>query len=142
VSPEEFGCLDGPMSYETTRARTDRTWWLLAPNPFVVLADAAPQIPDDVEPDDGSLEDRVGVRARDLDPLGQIGRQVRDLRKPPEPSDVGGGFVEVEEREDERDPVWPLGLGVNVLLGGLALWLTSRRLRTPTRNLPKGQRVA
>jgi ABC-type transport system involved in multi-copper enzyme maturation permease subunit len=145
LTPEEYGCVDGPQSYETTRARTDRTWWLLAPNPFVVLADAAPQIPDEAEPADGSLEDRVGVRARDLDPLGQIGRQVRDLRKPPEPTNVAGTTSlrpdEVRE-DDERDPVWPLGLGVNVLLGGLALWLTTRRLRTPTRNLPKGQRVA
>jgi hypothetical protein len=29
-----------------------------------------------------------------------------------------------------------------VLLGAGALALTTRRLRTPTRNLPKGQRVA
>lgn len=139
---EAQGCVAGPVSYETTRARTDRTWWLLAPNPFVVLADAAPQIPDE---DPGApLEGRVGVRARDLDPLGQIGRQVRDLRKPPE-DPASGGFLTPGVRGEQADAaaaVWPTGLAVNVALGGLALWLTARRLRTPTRNLPKGQRVA
>jgi ABC-type transport system involved in multi-copper enzyme maturation permease subunit len=137
---EEQGCVSGPMTYESTRARTDRTWWLLAPNPFVVLADAAPQLPDER---DEPLEDRVGVRAQDLDPLGQIGRQVRDLRRPPGELDAGPApFPDRAPVEDEPAPVWPTGLAVNVALGGLALWLTSRRLRTPTRNLPKGQRVA
>jgi len=133
---EAQGCVSGPVTYETTRARTDRTWWLLAPNPFVVLADAAPQIPDN---SDDPLEDRVGVRAQDLDPLGQIGRQVRGLRNPPQEPSSGFGS---QDRRPDAGPVWPFGLAVNVALGGLALWLTSRRLRTPTRTLPKGQRVA
>ena len=138
VTPEQFGCVDGPQSYETTRARTDRTWWLLAPNPFVVLADAAPQIPEEPR-----REDDFGLRAQDLDPLGQIGRQVRGLREEPEPSNVGGSVVlRPDSERDEPAPVWPTGLAVNVLLGTAALWLTTRRLRTPTRNLPKGQRVA
>lgn len=137
VSGDQFGCVSGPVSYQTTRARTDRTWWLLAPNPFVVLADAAPQIPDESE---DPLEDRMGVRAQDLDPLGQIGRQVRDLRSAPL-----GESVLVEDDAGNRvegASVWPTGLAVNVALGALALWLTTRRLRTPTRKLAKGQRVA
>ena len=135
------GCVEGPVSYETMRARTDRTWWLLAPNPFVVLADAAPQIPD--ERPDAPPQGRVGVRARDLDPLGQIGRQVRDLRKAPEqPSPDGFLTPGVRGEQEAPQAVWPTGLAVNAGLGGLALWLTSRRLRTPTRTLPKGQRVA
>ncbi len=130
---ESQGCVSGPVTYESTRARTDRTWWLLAPNPFVVLADAAPQIPDE---SDEQLEDRVGVRASDLDPLGQIGRQVRSLRVEPLPAG------QYRDEQPAGDPVWPTGLAVDVALGGLALWLTSRRLRTPTRKLPRGQRVA
>jgi hypothetical protein len=42
----------------------------------------------------------------------------------------------------KRKPVWPWGLGVDVLLAVAALWITTRRLQTPTRKLPKGQRVA
>jgi ABC-2 type transport system permease protein len=37
-------CQQGPQSFQASRARTDRTWWLLAPNPFVILADSAPQL--------------------------------------------------------------------------------------------------
>jgi hypothetical protein len=135
-----------PETYQATRARTDRTWWLLAPNPFVILADAAPQLPPLTQAQ--QLERRSdqerGVQrtdARDLDPLGGLGRAVRDLRKPPVTynaitADVGQA-VSVKRR-----PVWPWGLGFDVLLAALALWVTSRRLATPTRNLPKGQRVA
>jgi hypothetical protein len=35
-----------------------------------------------------------------------------------------------------------IALGLIGVLAALALWLTTRRLHTPTRNLPKGQRVA
>ncbi|MEX2291396.1 MAG: ABC transporter permease [Mycobacteriales bacterium] len=142
IPAQDFGCVDGPVTYQTSRARTDRTWWLLAPNPFVVLADAAPQIPD--EPID-PRQHRSGVRASDLDPLGQIGRQVRQLRRAPSdepdsptPFPSPGSPFEPEPSA----PVWPTGLVVNVALGVGALALTTRRLRTPTRTLPRGQRVA
>ena len=138
VEPPE---MCGTESFQTTRSRTDRTWWLLAPNPFVVLADAAPQLPDP-EP---RFDDGFVPRAADLDPLGQIGRQVRTLREPPPADMFVGSFVPLDEellpRPDPK-PVWPTGLAVNVALGAGALVLTTRRLRTPSRNLPKGQRVA
>jgi ABC-2 type transport system permease protein len=139
--PADSGCVEGTQSYETTQARTDRTWWLLAPNPFVVLADAAPQLPPSDPPREGDLG--TTVQARDLDPLGTIGRAVRDLRRTPDDSTVGGGPL-VDERpvETPAPAVWPTGLAVDVLLGIGALVLTERRLRTPTRTLPKGQRVA
>ena len=124
--------------YESTRARTDRTWWLLAPNPFVVLADAAPQLPA-LEPQYSEGDSR-GVRARDLDPLGQLGSTVRDLRLPPRDAGIGFTFQEVER--EGPGPIWPTGLAVNIVLAAGALLLTVRRLRTPSRTLPRGQRVA
>lgn len=127
------------QTYEASRARTDRTWWLLAPNPFVVLADAAPQLPAlTAEQARQRANRRDYVQdARDIDPLGGIGRAVRDLRKPPgEPDSLG------QQSRDERRPVWPWGLAFDVLVAVLALWVTTRRLLTPTRNLPRGQRVA
>jgi ABC-2 type transport system permease protein len=144
VSPEQFGCVDGPQSYTYNRVRTDRTWFLLAPNPFVVLADAAPQLPEvrrTTSPDEPSFAGTVS--ARDLDPLGQIGAQVRDLRRPPDPVAAGPTILTPEGEPEPRPPaVWPTGLAVNAALGIGALVLTTRRLRTPTRTLPKGQRVA
>jgi ABC-type transport system involved in multi-copper enzyme maturation permease subunit len=133
------GCTPGTETYEATRSRTDRTWWLLAPNPFVVLADAAPALPEPRPGRDGN----GGVmrsRAADLDPLGQIGRQVRDLRRPPQALPTEAPLRQSEEPASK--PVWPTGLAVNVLLGVGAVLLTTRRLRTPSRTLPKGSRVA
>jgi ABC-2 type transport system permease protein len=140
---EEQGCVPGPQSYVSTRTRTDRTWWLLSPNPFVVLADAAPALPEEDEPEDGRpgvvLDGDVGQRAQDVDPLGQLGQNVRDLRREPDVLTPDGDFA---REEPPSRPVWPYGLAFDVLLGAGALVLTTRRLHTPTRTLPKGQRVA
>ncbi|MDT7570278.1 MAG: hypothetical protein QOE05_452 [Actinomycetota bacterium] len=139
------------QSYVESQARTDRTWWLLAPNPFVILADAAPQLPPLTEAEKRERQSAAerGVSrqdARDLDPLGGLGRAVRDLRKPPDPpvAILQPAVVSDAATADrpERSPVWPWGLAFDVLVAALALWLTTRRLTTPTRTLPKGQRVA
>ena len=142
-------------TFHSTRARTDRTWWLLAPNPFVVLADAAPQLPPltEAQQRQRSEDERRGIvhqDARDIDPLGGLGRAVRGLRKPPDSvTGQGSAFGVVSSSplaatvvRDERKPVWPTGLAVDVVVAIGALWLTTRRLSTPSRKLPKGQRVA
>ena len=142
------GCTTSPQQYDATRTRTDRTWWLLAPNPFVVLGDAAPALP----PDPRGLSERE-QRARDqrrsLDPLGQIATGTRQLRQPPTPVPTGEATVTggaysstLTITADRRRLVWPYGLAFDVALGLGALLLTTRRLRTPSRTLPRGQRVA
>ena len=144
-------CEEAPQTFTSTRARTDRTWWLLAPNPFVVLADAAPRLPEEtqaerIEREEAQARGEYRQSARDLDPLGSIGNEVRNLRQPPDDNTGGGGYTmrptDQEPVEDQRKPVWPYGLAFDVALAGAALLVTTRRLRTPTRNLPKGQRVA
>lgn len=140
-------CEEQVSSYTASEVRTDRIWWLLAPNPFVIVADAAPRlgpVPRDLD----DRERRNAEQARDADVLGQLGREVRALRVAPEdgPSQ-GDAYVDYQLEYDafaegDAGPVWPYGLAFDVALGALALWLTSRRLRTPSRTLPKGQRVA
>jgi ABC-2 type transport system permease protein len=133
-APPDSGCIEGTESYETTRARTDRTWWLLAPNPFVVLADAAPQL---AEEEPVPLGDDVGppVSASSLDPLGQIGRTVRDLRRPPDDDAVvGGPLVGEQPRAERRAPaVWPVGLAIDVALAAGR----SRSSAGPSRSLKR-----
>ena len=156
-SPVPDGCTEEQQEYESARQRPDRTWWLLAPNPFVVLADAAPALPlpfedrvragDDDTDGLSDLERDQRQQGRDLDVLGQIGTSVRDLRREPVPLAEyveqlnGVGFSEQEETAPTR-PVWPYGLAFDLALAVLALVVAARRLRTPSRTLPRGQRVA
>jgi ABC-type transport system involved in multi-copper enzyme maturation permease subunit len=106
-------------TWEEQRAHTERVWWLLAPNPFVVLADAAPTLPPPKP-----------YESRPLDPLGEVGRGVRNIRQ--------GEYV--DGRGDK--PVWPYGLGFDLLLGAGGVWVTTRRLRAPAHTLAKGVRIA
>ncbi|MFC9977783.1 ABC transporter permease [Spirillospora sp. NPDC127200] len=108
------------------REKPEKVWWLLAPNPVVVLADAAPRLPERKETVYG---DEV-VRHSESDPLGDLGRSMREVR-------AGD-----DRDEDVAGPVWPYGLAFDVLLAVGAFWVTTRRLRTPVRAMPKGVRLA
>jgi len=107
-------------------AHTERTWWLLAVNPFVTVADGA------------AMGSGTGE-----DVLGGIRDGVRQLRAGP------GGKVDecwMDESGFEPDrspsPVWPWGLGVNLALGAAGFVVAVHRLTIPTRTLPRGTRVA
>jgi ABC-2 type transport system permease protein len=117
-------------SYTYQQTRPDRTWPLLAPNPFVILADAAPRLPAPRDADGNEL-------TRPMDPLGELGDAIREVRRPPSVLDGG-----VYQERPAGDPVWPYGLAFDVLLGVGAVAITIRRLRTPVRRLPRGVRIA
>ncbi|GAA1859085.1 ABC transporter permease [Myceligenerans crystallogenes] len=117
------------------------TWWMLAPNPFVLVADAQPleQGPDGMEEPDG------------LSPLGALQYGVRWLM-----TDEGAERNEcwISDSADGLDPngprepqltdqmAWPWGLGMNLLLGVGGVVVAVGRLRIPARELPRGTRVA
>ncbi len=152
--------------YSTTVTHSERVWWLLAPNPFVILADAAPRLATRRDPTTHQ------VVSEPLDPLGSIGQAVRDTRRSPNeqiavygaaplaspatiaspqpfatpeaalpPPNVTYGSTLVRYPRGPG-PVWPYGLGFDLLVAAAALWLTARRLRAPTRRLGRGVRVA
>lgn len=122
------------VTYQSQTVRPDRTWPLLTPNPFVILADAAPRLPTRIDPVTGRDQ------ARPLDPLGELGATLREVRRR-QPSVTYGG-TEVVTRGRDSGPLWPYGLVFDLLLGAGAVLVTVRRLRTPTRSLPRGVRVA
>ena len=124
-----------PQTFEVSQPRPDRVWWLIAPNPFVVLADAAPTLPQRRDPVTLIPEQSP------LDPMGEIGRSVRQLRNPPDELAASQAPLDNGAEPPSR-PVWPYGLALNVVLGAAALAVTTWRLRTPTRTLPRGSRVA
>ena len=135
--PAGVNCTTVP--YETSVPRTDRTWWVLAPNPFAVLADSAPAGPvRRVTLPDG----RVVEEPLDVDVLGAMSRGLHQIRvRPTEVSTPYGTSFEVP-RGVTGGAVWPTGLGFLLLLAAGAVWLTTRRLRTPTDRLARGQRIA
>lgn len=87
-------------------------WLILAPNPFVVVADAAPR------------------SASGIDPLEWIRLGARTVRSGRPFDDTGG------------QAVWPAGLAIDAALALGAAATTARRLRVPRRRLVPGERVA
>lgn len=108
------------QDFTTTQQVTGWRWLLLAPNPFVVLADAAPR----------STEVRL------FDPLQGIRDGVRSLRRGPQP------FFVVLAEEADPPAVWPAGMAIELAIAAGAAAVTVRRLRIPARRLAPGQRVA
>ena len=119
---------------QESQIHTERTWWLLAASPYVVVADAAPV------PSKGQGFD---------DPLSAIRNGVRELRLGPAPVDDWCFDAVTDQADRARDAeqsklpaTWPYGLAADLLLGGAFLALTVRRLRAPAARLPRGTRVA
>lgn len=126
------------------QAHTERTWWLLAMNPFVIVADAAPSNDDTRHPEDFYYGNQTM--------LGSIKYAVREARiGPPSVENwcymSGDNSLLPEEvaRLDElsrQSPIWPYGLAFHTLLAGGALWLAVRRVDVPHGKLASGTRVA
>jgi ABC-type transport system involved in multi-copper enzyme maturation permease subunit len=124
-------------SYTESQPRTDKLWWLLAVNPYVIVADSAPSprwSAADYYGDDGILSG-----------LKQVIRQARLGPATYNDYCAAGLTNEEQQRRDDLDAlpaVWPWGLAVQALLaaGGVALGV--RRLSVPYGKLPTGSRVA
>ena len=125
----------------TSVAHTERIWWMLPLNPFVVVADAAPSEPHD--PD--------GRFVPSFTPMRWISAGSRAARQgPDEVSDecasqtatTGGEFEDPTDDALDGPAVWPFGLGFLLLAGAGAAYVSGRRLRTPIRRLPNGTRIA
>ncbi|WP_226343724.1 ABC transporter permease [Agilicoccus flavus] len=119
---------------------TERVWWLLAPNPFVVVADAAPALPanENQTAFDPLQAISTGVRLARIGPaegaLDECWSELPVLRE--------GEAVEDATRVAQAGPVWPLGLGALVLLGVGSTAVAIRRTRTPVHRLPRDVRIA
>lgn len=116
-------------TYVVSEQHPERVWWLLAPNPFVIVADASPSSRD------AGIDHAI---APDDDPLRSIGDAVRQARDPDAWDYAHGTAI----HRGGQKPVWPIGLAFDVTLAAGALALTIRRLRTPYRTLPRSVRVA
>jgi len=151
-----------------TRTQTvthfNEVWWILIPNPFVIVADAAPLSPK-----------AEGDPTYAGDPLSAIRATVREMARPV-PLEVDecldvyswSGYYTVTHNSDgtvtvtrpdgslvevppspvpprppaSHYPVWPYGLVANLLIGAVFFVIAVRRLRIPYHKLAKDTRVA
>ncbi len=133
-----------PYTQTETRMHQDKFWPLLALNPFVLVADvSAPQVD---EFDSREVQDEY---------LTAIAQGVRSTRLSDSFTTYSdswctddGRIRTPQELEDYYSinrvgaPVWPVGLAMHLVIGGLAVWRTTKRLSTPYAELPKGVRIA
>jgi hypothetical protein len=130
-----YVCRDD--TYTTSMPRTDRLWWLLAVNPYVIVADSAPS-------PRWSNDNYYG----DVGILSGLKQAVREARVGASTYSDNCDYQVTYEEQQRRDridslpAVWPWGLAVQALLafGGVALGV--RRLSVPYGKLPTGSRVA
>ncbi|MDR1790498.1 MAG: ABC transporter permease [Propionibacteriaceae bacterium] len=154
---------------DTYTYHTDKIWWMVVPNPFVIVADAAPLPP--------NVSDTMNTYvAYSGDLLAAIRVAVAGSRQATPPqrddciwlyetagyqviTDIDTGEQRVEtatgQPVDYVSPVqptraqgmkggdvWYWGLASNILLGAFFFWIAVRRLKVPYRTLAKGTRVA
>jgi len=119
-------------AYETPRF--DRVWWMLAANPFVVLADATPTVFD--------------AHGWPVDLFGQVKYGVRSAQLPPveqrwdECAPTMTTSPTAQQIIDRTVPSWFVGLGIQVVIAGGLFAGAWARTRTPARMLPPGTRIA
>lgn len=138
IEPSRADCTT--FERRTDVAHTERIWWMLALNPFVVVADAAPSRPA-----------REAELNAGFTPMRWISAGVRDARAGAPHGVQQECFIgtNLQESADpladaaaRSGPVWPLGLGFLLVSGVGAALVAERRVRTPIRRLPNGTRIA
>lgn len=132
--PEGVEC-DIESEYTYSVPRFDRVWWILAANPYVVLADAA------------AVEyDEFG---NPVDVFGGIKYAVRSAQQAPDleqvydecnPESYDG--IPARDVIENSTPSWFVGLLLHVALGAGLLLGAIAALRTPARVLAPGSRIA
>lgn len=144
VEPTRADCTT--FTRRTTVAHTERIWWMLPLNPFVVVADAAPSQP----------RKNNGIYSSGFTPMRWISAGSRMARNGPDAvaqecdnylgqaqgESTDGTYVDPLDKALETAPVWPFGLGFLLIAGVGAGVVAGQRLRTPIRRLPNGTRIA
>ncbi|MBA4247960.1 MAG: ABC transporter permease [Microbacterium sp.] len=139
--PEEIVCLE-PVTYTNTLPRFDLVWGILAANPYIVLADAAPTSFDENGfPQDLFGTIALGVRSAQSAPEFD---SVLDECSAAKEGDINLGYLSETPREifDRTVPSWFVGLLIHLVLAAAALAGAIARTRTPAGALPTGSRVA
>jgi ABC-type transport system involved in multi-copper enzyme maturation permease subunit len=131
--PVDLVCITNETEY--SMPRFDRVWWVLAANPYVLLADAVPTHFDSY----GNPDDLFGG----------IKYVVRQAQIPPEVT----SWSECDQVDDTTYPTaediisstvpsWAVGLALHVLLAGGLILGAIARTHAPAKRMAAGSRVA
>jgi ABC-type transport system involved in multi-copper enzyme maturation permease subunit len=127
----EYTC-SGPLRAQPA-VHTERVAWMLAMNPYVVVADA---IPYTVRSSNAfGMSSPVGA-------IESISQGARYAMAGPEGTFPCANGEAKPRYLAQSTPLWPLGLGLQLVLAGLLMWLGWRSLRTPAHRLARGTRIA
>lgn len=127
---EQYAC-HGPLQ-EVQATRTERVAWMLSMNPFVVVADSIPYA---APPEQGQTYSDQGL-------FEMFSQSARYAQAGPDATYLCANGKVPASNIDPEVPLWPLGLGLQLLVTAGILVLAWRALRTPAGKLSQGTRVA
>ncbi len=133
------------QSYTADVAHTEYIAWLLAANPFVVVADAVPYSYEDEPVEDSAVPDLASLNSGSSYSPGVLESVSQLVREAQAGEDLEVTCEEARQgmrRLPQGTPIWPLGLGLQVLLAVGLLLVGRRRLTMPAKRLAQGTRIA
>lgn len=133
------GCVT--ETYQQSVFHTEKTTWLLAANPFVIVADAVPYARSEQTPQ-RSAQYTSEEEYREPGVMEAISQGVRMAQAGPQYKTTCAESYGFFNDTGDQFPIWPLGLLLQSVLAGVLLWLGRRKLITPVRRLPPGARIA
>ncbi|MDN5900308.1 MAG: ABC transporter permease [Brachybacterium sp.] len=132
---ESGGCE--PETEISTVPRIDWTLPLLWGNPVVLLAEAAPPLPVPTWDDEDENLDALRMLKSGVRTAATITHPAHNIYCDPDEVGYPEGIGDPPNR-----PVWPMGLGLWMIAGGVSLAVAVRRLAVPIRRLGTGTRIA
>ena len=123
----------GTTLFPQTVFATERNTWLLAANPFVVVADATPRPAPKPDTDTFSSTGPMAAISEGVR-MSQAGQLAMTA--------CINGVKNTEVTASDAAPLWPLGLGLQLLLAAALLVAGHRKLRTPAGKMASGTRIA
>ncbi|WP_247827863.1 ABC transporter permease [Arthrobacter antioxidans] len=137
----ELECVT--QTYRAELPNTQYITWILAANPFVVVADAVPYSVEDLpEPETpGALGPADGPYYTP-GVMETISQGVRSAQAGPDTDQTCEEATRALRPLPQETPIWPLGLGIQLALAAGLLLAARRKLTMPARRLARGTRIA
>ncbi|WP_104167106.1 ABC transporter permease [Arthrobacter sp. SX1312] len=137
----ELECVT--QTYRSEVPNTQYITWILAANPFVVVADAVPYSVEDL-PEQGTPNPYGPADGPYYTPgvMETISQGVRSAQAGPDTDQTCEEASQALRPLPQETPIWPLGLGIQLVLATGLLLAARRKLTMPAGRLARGTRIA